>query len=123
MSDDTSGQQIVVPPVITYAPLGELKVYHITEDELDQLEQGSPASLLLNFSLPCLSISISLFASLLLTTIGSPFRFAGFVAVAVATLVAGAVLLALWWKAHSRVAKLADRIRARMPNPGVPERA
>ncbi len=36
-------------PVIREAPLGELKVYRVYEHQLDELAQGSPVSLLLNF--------------------------------------------------------------------------
>ena len=38
-------------PVVRVAPLGELKVYPITESELDELARGSASSLYLNFSL------------------------------------------------------------------------
>ncbi len=44
-------------PVIREAPLGELKVYRVYEHQFDELAQGSPVSLLLNFSLFFLGIA------------------------------------------------------------------
>lgn len=114
--------QRIVRPVIRVAPLGELKIWPVTEEELLQLEQGSPAELYLNFALSLLSVGASFLATLLATTIESVRVFIVFVIICVASVIAGVVLLALWWRGRWQIARLIDRIRARMPPPpGVPE--
>lgn len=58
-------------PAIQWVPLGTLTVYHITEQELDQLEKGTPESTYFGFAIFLLSAGISFLISLLTTGIKS----------------------------------------------------
>jgi hypothetical protein len=49
---------------VRLAPARELKAYIVLEHQLDSLSQGSPASLMLNFSLFFLAVSITAFGTL-----------------------------------------------------------
>jgi hypothetical protein len=122
MTDDMQQNRIAkVEPVIYVAPLGELQVYPIYGHELDEFAQGSPVSLCLNFALALLASGVSFFATLLATDIPSSRTFNVFVILTVLFLLAGTVLLAIWWKLHRSTRSLAQRIRNRMPPaPGVP---
>src|SRR5207302_1073926 len=114
----------IIAPVIRVAPLGELKIYPITESELDELERGSPASIHLNFSLFFWGISASLLATLLTTTIASNRAFIVFVVFFCGSLLAAIVFTVLWFVQHRSSGSLARRIRGRMPPPpGVQEPA
>jgi glucan phosphoethanolaminetransferase (alkaline phosphatase superfamily) len=110
-------------PVIRVAPLGELKVYAITEAELDQLEHGSPSSIYLNFALFFWGVCLSLFAALLTATGLSNRAFVVFVVFFAVTLVAAAVFSVLWAIHHRSSGNLANRIRGRMPPLAIQETA
>jgi hypothetical protein len=103
--------------VIRVAPLGELKVYPITEAELNELERGSAASVHLNFALFFLGIAIPLFFTIWLAGFATDRTFNVFVIFFAVTLVAGLVFSVLWFLSHSRSTRLADEIRRRMPPP------
>jgi hypothetical protein len=108
-------------PAIRVAPLGELRVYVISEEELNVLEQGSPASQNLNFALALLSSGFTSLATLLATDIQSVRTFVVFVVITVVFLVAGVVLFAGWYRLRRSSQGLAQRIRGRMPPPpGIP---
>lgn len=104
-------------PVIRRAPFMELKIFEITEAELDRLAKGSSASIHLNFALFLLPIALTLFVSLATTTIGSIRLFAAFVSVGTITLVLGILLLVLWRREHVSSRELVEEIRSRMPPP------
>lgn len=52
------------PPEVRYAPLGELKVYEISEGELEKLESGPPGQIHLNFALAFLPAALTIFITL-----------------------------------------------------------
>ncbi len=104
-------------PVIRHAPLGELRIYTVTEHELDAVARGSPASLFLNFALALLPIAVTLFATLATTTIPSDRLYTFFVCACLISLVSGLVLLALWWREHASAKKIVEQIKNRMPPP------
>lgn len=104
-----------VEPVIRVAPLGELKAYIISEDELDELARGSPASLFLNLALGFIPTGITFLIALLSTTIQSTRIFNVFVICCVVFILAGAVLLLFWWRYASSSRSMINRIRKRMP--------
>ena len=106
----------LLPPV-RYAPLGELRVYAVLEEELNELERGSPASLSLNFSLALLASGCSFLATLLTTEVSSIRTYIVFVVLTVAFLLVGVVLLGHWFKQRRSSEGLAQRIRDRMPPP------
>ena len=96
MTDDVekkSGSYLL--PVVSVAPLGELRVYPIYGHELDELAQGSPISLCLNFGLALLASGLSFLANLLATDIVSIKTFSVFVILTVAFLLAATILLAI----------------------------
>ena len=102
-------------PVIRVAPLGELKVYPITEAELNELERGSAASVHLNFALFFWGIAIPLFFTIWLANFTKDRTFNVFVIFFAVTLVAGLVFSVLWFLSNRRSTRLADEIRRRMP--------
>ncbi len=62
-------EQHPVGPVLRVAPLGELKVYTVTEEELDAIGRGSAGSIFLNFALALLPLSGGFLITLLTTRI------------------------------------------------------
>jgi len=93
--------------------LDSLSVYDITDYELDILEEGSPNSIFLNFAVFFASISISFFITLVTVEITSTPIFTVFVVFTVVGAAATLVLFTLWWKTHSKVSELIQRIRDR----------
>jgi nucleoside recognition membrane protein YjiH len=111
-----------IVPAIRVAPLGELRVYIISEEELNEFEQGSPTSLYLNFALALLASGFSFLAALLATNFASVKTFTVFVVLTVLFLLVGVILFANWYRIHRSSKSLARRIRDRMPPaPGIPE--
>jgi Na+/melibiose symporter-like transporter len=121
MSDDNpKGSNRAAQPAVRLAPMGDLLIYQISEDELRQLEQGSSATIFLNFALPLISTGLSFLVALLSTNVSEIRVFIVFVVVCVVTLIAGIILLALWYRQHRSSQQLSDQIRKRMPpQPGV----
>jgi uncharacterized membrane protein YqjE len=108
-------------PAIRIAPLGELRLWIISEQELNEAEQGSPSSLYLNFAVALLGSGLSFLTTLLVTDITSIKTFTVFVVMTVIFLVIGAILFAIWYRLHRTTKSLAQRIRDRMPPPpGLP---
>jgi len=102
-------------PSVRVAPIGELKIYQITENELDELERGSPASYQLTAAIFFLGLAIPLLITLL--TLNNPTNktftvyVLGFAATAL-----GAVIFFILWGINRRSSKrIATEIRDRMP--------
>lgn len=102
-------------PRIRKGRVDSLTLYEITESELDGLEQGSPASLHLNFAIFFISIALSFLVVLLTTTIPSIRTYCFFVIVVVVGFAAGGVLGVLWLKERKSASVLVQRIRRRVP--------
>jgi ABC-type branched-subunit amino acid transport system permease subunit len=102
-------------PAIRVAPLGELRAYVISEDELNELEQGSPASQHLNFALALLASGLSFLTTLVTTQITSTRTFVVFVILTVVFLLVGVILFSNWYRMRGSSKGLAQRIRERMP--------
>jgi hypothetical protein len=118
--DENSRTSIV--PAIRIAPLGELRLWIISEQELNEAEQGSPSSLYLNFALLLIGSGVSFFVTLLVTEIPSVRTFTVIVVLTVVFLLVGILLFAIWYRKHRTTRSLAQRIRERMPPPpGIPE--
>ena len=100
-------------PRIRIAKMDSICIYPITEGELSALEEGSPGSIYLNFSIFLLSVAISLLMSLFLTKIESDRVFTVFVVLTTVGFVAGFVLLVLWIKAYRSATPVARKIRER----------
>lgn len=92
-----------------------LSLYEITEHELVILENGSPSSLYLNFSLLLLTTATSFLISLLTTTIESDRTYAIFVILIVIGYVLGILLGIIWWRTRQSASKITERIRSRIP--------
>lgn len=107
-------------PAIRRGRIEQLTIYEISEAELEKLEEGSPASLFLNFAIALLSMAVSMLVALFTTKIESLHVFVIFVVVTVVGLVVGLVLLALWHRQHVSQTKLAELIRRRAPPEGIP---
>ena len=69
-------------PAIHRARIDVLRIYEISESELEFLERGSPQSIYLNFAIFLLSIALSFFIALVTTEIPSDRLFNVFVIVA-----------------------------------------
>jgi hypothetical protein len=109
-------------PVIREAPLGELNVYRVYEHQLDLLAQGSPASLLLNFALFFLGVSATAAGTLWSAPPEKDRVYYTFLIILLVTLIAGVVLLALWWFMHTSTRALIANIKSQMPpNPAIQE--
>lgn len=117
MAAKQKDSELPAPPVLRYAPLGELKIYPVYEHELDMLKQGSPVSLFLNFALFLLPIGLTLIFTLATTTIPVDRLFQTYVLLAGLTIVSGLVLLALWWRGYKGSKDLVEEIKKRMPPP------
>ncbi len=117
MAAKRKDSEFPAPPVLRYAPLGELKIYPVYEHELDMLKQGSPVSLFLNFALFLLPIGLTLIFTLATTPIAADRLFQAYVLVAGLTIILGLLLLALWWRGYMGSKDLVDEIKKRMPPP------
>jgi hypothetical protein len=110
------------PPVVRYAPLGEVKVYELSEAELGQLENGPPGQIHLNFALALLPAALSLLITLQTVEIGNDRLYAGYLIAFWVFLVQGLISLLRWRSASRNHQSLIQAIRARMPEkPGIPE--
>lgn len=108
------------PPVVRYAPLGEVRVYQITEDELDKLATGPPGQLHLNFALALLPAALTILVTLQTVEMNSDRLFAGYVAAFFVFLVLGLQSLVQWRRATRSFTSQVQTIRDRMPPPAEP---
>lgn len=90
-------------------------LYEIKDNELDQLENGSPAGLQLNFAIFVLSLAFSAIASLATATFTSATVRLLFLIVAVTGLGAGAFLIMSWSRNRISNRELCQKIRSRIP--------
>lgn len=104
-----------VGPVLRVAPLGELKVYAVTEDELEALGRGSPGSLYLNLGLAMLPVGIAFLITILSADIPSQEGKIFFVCSAVLFSVLGAISLVFAAHHHLSTKSLVQKIKDRMP--------
>lgn len=102
-------------PIVRYSPLGELKVYQISEGELERLEAGPPGQLSLNFALMLLPTAISFAVTLLTTKMDTPVSIAFQIAFWLC-LVQGIYALVHWMMLYRAHEPLAKQIRARLPD-------
>lgn len=108
---ETTGEK---QPRIVRARIDHFALYEITDGELETLQQGSPGSLYLNFSIFLLSVGCS-FVLTLLTVAVQIKLFVIFFVIVTVTFVVGLFLLILWWKTRQSIVDVVKRIRSRMP--------
>src|SRR4051812_34027248 len=83
-------------PAIHRVRLDRLRIFEISEAELEALERGSPESIFLNLALAVLAVAISFSVSLTTTKIESNRNFTVFVVVTVVGYLAGITFGVLW---------------------------
>jgi hypothetical protein len=103
------------PPILLYAPLGQLKVYELSEAEFEQLAEGPAGQLHLNFALAMLPAALTILITLQTTTIASDRAYLSYLVAFWALLVQGVISLLRWWWSSRSHSKLIRDIRARMP--------
>jgi hypothetical protein len=123
MSNHIQHQDCLQPfqPEIRRACIDTLTIYEVSDSELKLLEQGSPDSILLNFSVFLLSTAISFTITLFSTTIQPDRTYMCFVLSTIVGYVVGFLLLLLWWRNRKSVSKTVDVIRKRLPPEGESE--
>jgi hypothetical protein len=110
-----------LPPVeVRRAAFARLTIYEVEERELEDLAQGSPDSLYLNFAIFLLSAATS-FLIALLTTVVSNNVFIVFVVITSVGFIIGAFLLILWLTKRKSVSHLVRKIKNRLPPEGIQE--
>jgi hypothetical protein len=102
-------------PAVRRGRYETITIFEITEDELEQLQKGSPDSLLLNFAVFALSTFVSFLIALTTTTIQSNRLFDVFVIVACVSCFGALVLFSLWWRSRRGTSGLVQAIRRRLP--------
>src|SRR5213592_1361198 len=90
--------QSPIEPRIVRARLDSLKIYEVSEGELESIERGGPQSLFLNFAIFFVSNAISFTVALTLADFKSDRTFLVFVVVAVVSWAAALVLGSLWFR-------------------------
>ncbi len=108
-------------PAIHRVRLDRLRIFEISEAELESLERGSPESIYLNLALAVLAVAISFSISLATTEIDSNRTFTVFVVVTVVGYVAGLTLGALWLISRRSLKSVSAEIRSRIPAEGSQE--
>jgi hypothetical protein len=101
-------------PRVRVAPLGELRAYTISEQELEQLERGAPVADLLTIGLSLLSAALALLITLLSTSLPDRTFVLFFCAFLIVGL-GGVICAYLGWRLRTSTRELAREIRARMP--------
>ncbi len=102
-------------PVVRTAPPGELNIYSVYEHEIDQLSQGTTATLLLNFGLFFSGIFVSSLISLISAPPANRWAFDFFVILTLVSAISSVVLLRVWWSMKVATGSLVEKIKQRMP--------
>lgn len=97
------------PPIVLYAPLGELKVYELSEAEFERLASGPSDQLHLNFALAMLPTALSILITLQTTTIASDRVYVAYLVAFWMLLVQGVISLVRWWRSNRSHRQLIDR--------------
>ncbi len=106
-------------PAIHRIPLGKLRIFEITEGELEALERGSPESIFLNLAIAVLSIAISFSVALATSKIENDRTFDVFVIVTSVGYVAGTTFGLLWFISRRTLRNVSAEIRSRIPPEGI----
>jgi len=109
-------------PKIKRICIGQLTIYEVSESELKTLEEGSPNSIYLNFSIFLLSVAISFLIALLTTTIKSQYVFIVFVLVTIIGFLFGIFLIIIWFKNHKSISNIINTIKNRKYPEGIQEK-
>jgi len=105
---------------IVRGKLDSLKIYEVSEKELDIIEKGSNDSIFLNFGIFFLSISISFFIVLLTVDFFYDdkddllIKFIVFLCIAILTLIGAIICLVAWWRNKDDFKIIISDIKNRM---------
>lgn len=92
-----------------------LTIYEVSESELETIENGSPASIYLNFAIFLLSIATSFFASILTNDYSNKqFTFIVFLVITLVSFVIGGFLIILWLRIKNDFDQTIKRIKDRV---------
>lgn len=116
-------RRIELDPAIHRIRLDRLRIFEITEAELEALERGSPESIFLNLAIAAVSVATSLLAALTTATIANDRTFYVFVIVTCVGYIAGITFALLWVISRRSLKKVSTEIRSRIPPEGVQEQA
>lgn len=105
------------PPIVVYAPLGELKVYEISEAELERLAAGPSDQLHLNFALAMLPTALTILITLQTVEIDSDRAYIAYLVAFWCLAVQGTISLVRWWRSRRSLDRVIDAIRARLASP------
>lgn len=108
-------------PAIHRIRLDKLRIFEISEGELEALERGSPQSIFLNLAIALISIAISFTVTLVTVTIADDRTYYVLVIVTSIGYVAGITLGLLWVISRWSLKKVSTAIRSRIPAEGVQE--
>jgi hypothetical protein len=104
-------------PAITYAPMEEIVIYDVSEEELRILETGGAASVLLDLTIALLAFGGSTWITSSLSQPKSDRISQVLTSLIVVTLVAGLICFTLWCKIPSERGRVLKKIRARKTAP------
>jgi hypothetical protein len=118
----TSTRDQGLAPVIRVSLMPELKVYQVSEAELEQLADGPPGQLHLNFALAMLPAALTILITLQTVDIPKNRTYYTYIIAFGLLATQGLISLARWWFTGGALTELVEEIRSRMPEkPGVPE--
>lgn len=109
------------PPAFRVAPLGELRAYTVSEEELHELARGGNVSLSLNFGISLVSIFATIAATFLSVKLEGNL-FAAFFSTGLITFILGVFFLIKGVWEYRSTSALVRAIKDRLPpSPGVQE--
>jgi hypothetical protein len=108
-------------PAIHRVRLDKLRIFEISEAELEALERGSLESIFLNLAIAVLSAAISFSVALATTTIENDRTFYVFVILTSIGYIAGITFALLWFISRRSLKNVSATIRSRIPPEGVQE--
>jgi hypothetical protein len=110
-SDPNLGEKIGV----RRCKVDSVDIFEVKEHELDLLEQGSPASLQLNFAIFLISIAFSSILTLTTAKVNFPIFQTVYVVVAVVGILLGGYLFVSWWRTKTSIKSIVATIKGRIP--------
>lgn len=115
------GHGTPLDPAIHRVRLDSLRIFEISEAELEALERGSTESIYLNLAIAVLSVAISFSVTLATTTVQSDRTFSVFVIIMVIGYLAGVTFGMLWFISRRALRNVSAEIRSRIPPEGFQE--
>lgn len=118
----TQNRERPLPPVVRIGLMPELKVYPISEADLDQLARGPAGQFHLNFALAMLPAALTILITLQTVEIPENRTYYTYIIAFGLLATQGVISLARWWFNSRSLAELVNEIRDRLPEkPGIPE--